>query len=298
MQFRQGMLGVAVLAVAIAGALIGSWVMSMDVEEREVTVYDPLTDITGLFDTDRAPQYTDYDPSSNYTGYWTNSTIIDGVRYFGGVDYTESSRANNFRVNEPPIDSDHGTVTLPDPQTSDIGAVRLGVYTLEDGYEGYLGTDVDCSYLSDVIQLITNKTSGTVRISSVEGVDQIDASQSVLYLDSVIFGNSGNIYRTMYNCCTQEFYDHFSDSSLRLDYYLLALSCEVNLDRGICTLYYDNDFSKRVEDVALNNCVVYYGGNAGGIFDDTLELDTVAEYNYTEFGPTTYMDPARGVRFE
>ena len=113
MQFRQGMLGVAVLAVAIAGALIGSWVMSMDVEEREVINSSPLTDITGLFDTEMAPQFTDYSPSSNYTGYWTPSSVIDNERYFDGVDYTPANRANNYRVNLPPTESHEGTVSMP-----------------------------------------------------------------------------------------------------------------------------------------------------------------------------------------
>lgn len=111
-QFRQGMLGVAVVAVAIAGALLGSWAMSMDVEERTVTTYSPLSDITPLFDSELAPTFTDYNPTTNYTGYYTSETVVDDTIYFGGVDFTKATRPNNFKLDLPPIDSVSSTYDL------------------------------------------------------------------------------------------------------------------------------------------------------------------------------------------
>ena len=50
--FRNGMLGVVIIALAIAGALFGGYLAGIDTEEVEVTKYDYLADVTGLFDYD------------------------------------------------------------------------------------------------------------------------------------------------------------------------------------------------------------------------------------------------------
>ena len=133
MQFRQGMLGVAVLAVAIAGALIGAWVMSMDVEEREVINFSPLTDITGLFDTEMAPQFTDYSPSSNYTGYWTSTSVDGETRYFDGVDYTPASAV--FKA-----------VAIP---SADVIVPPIGLHTIPEN-QGVLNVIKRCRQLTDI----------------------------------------------------------------------------------------------------------------------------------------------------
>ena len=76
MAYKAGVLGVAILMVAIVGTLMGSWVMSMDVEEEQVIKYDPLADIVGLFDSEQTPTFTEYSPSTNYTGYYTDTSVI------------------------------------------------------------------------------------------------------------------------------------------------------------------------------------------------------------------------------
>ena len=40
MRFKAGVLGVVVIMIAIFATLMGSWIMSLDVNENEVTKYN------------------------------------------------------------------------------------------------------------------------------------------------------------------------------------------------------------------------------------------------------------------
>lgn len=143
MRFKAGVLGVVVLMVAIVATLMGSWVMSMDVNEVQVIRYNALADISGEFDTEQTPTFTEYNPSTNYTGYYTDGSVISGQRYFDGVDYT-ATNPNNFRIQEAPTAMTASTETLPDSggsssqytiyvrTTEDSRQVSANVFTLKD----------------------------------------------------------------------------------------------------------------------------------------------------------------------
>lgn len=295
MQFRQGMLGVAVVAVALAGALIGSWVMSMDVEEREVIKYAPLTDITGLFDSEMAPQFTDYSPSSNYTGYWTPSSVEGDSRYFDGVDYTPATRANNFRVNLPPIESTSGTVEMPADSPSDQ-INQLWVYSYRNGSNGYTFSDsVESIKMADVIALVTQQTSGELRLASNDNADVVVSQTSAdLVADWLIIANHADFTSNdRYNVMTMEYRDHAAHPTSG---HMLSLSCIVNLDKKIVTMFYDNAFQTSIGDISLDQCVVIYGGDSGATADVILGDD--GAYRFQLFPPNTYMDPSKGVTME
>ena len=296
MQFRQGMLGVAVLAVAIAGALIGAWVMSMDVEEREVINYSPLTDITGLFDTEMAPQFTDYSPSTNYTGYWTTASVEGETRYFDGVDFTQASRANNYRVNLPPVESTQGTVNLPDESPSDI-LRQVWLHTYRGGNLVYNYSDTaEAIALTDVIGLVTEQTSGTFRIASNDGPNVTGVTSSDLNLDWLIIANKADFRSNgNYDCMTMEYKDNAPTGGS--SYHLISLSCEANLDKKIVTMYYDNNFTQRMADISLDQCYVIYAGDdmIGG---HELTLGTDGDYKFELFPANTYMDITKGVEME
>lgn len=98
MSFKNGYLGVLVLIIALVATICGSWVLSMDVTERETTQYNYLTELTGLFSTDQAPEYIEYNPSTNYTGYYTDPN----TQYFDGADYTPAEQRNQYRLKLAP----------------------------------------------------------------------------------------------------------------------------------------------------------------------------------------------------
>ena len=296
-QFRQGMLGVAVVTFAIAAALLGSWVMSLDVEDKTVTVFDPVTDITPLFDSELAPAYTDYNPSTNYTGYYTQSTTINDVRYFGGVDYQTADRPNNFKLNLPPIEAHSGTVTLPDTDTVTVRQVWLQWYSDVNGREYKMNDNIRGQLLTDVIANITTQTTGKVTIMSGEGPDITDRSSINGGLDWIIFGNI-NVYRADHNYyfCTQESIDNWLGSYPAYNQ-TLALSCVADLDRNIATLYYDNECTIRIADLTLDQVIVFSHGSSV-ISGTSLELASSAYYDFVAFPEPTYMNPSRGVEIE
>lgn len=305
-QFRQGMLGVAVVVVAIAGALLGSWAMSMDVEERTVTTYDALTDITPLFDSEMAPAYTDYNPATNYTGYYTESTTIGDHRYFGGVDYKTADRPNNYKLDMPPIEAHSGTATLSNDSTAYNRQVWLNWWSpLIENSHGYHGTyswsdSIKSHHLTDVIAGITSQTTGKITLKSGEGPNLTDRSSSALEdMDWVIFGNI-NVYRGDHNYyfATQEAIDNWLGTYPSYSQ-TLSLSCVADMDRNIATLYYDNECTIRVCDLTLDQVIVFCRGGDSALGDPRwMSLSSTCEYDFAAFPEPTYMNPSRGVEIE
>lgn len=105
MGFSKGKLGAAIVVLAILASILMGYFASIDGEERTYTDYNYITDVSGLFEYSDTPQYIEYDPASNYTGYTQNDVQM------GGLDYTTSELANNYRItksNPPTI----GTITI------------------------------------------------------------------------------------------------------------------------------------------------------------------------------------------
>lgn len=97
------MLGCAIVMVMLACSVLGTILISADETTYNVTKYRYETDITGLFPVDASPEYLDYDLAKNYTGYYTDDTIINGVKYWGGAIFTPSTTVNNYSLRTPPV---------------------------------------------------------------------------------------------------------------------------------------------------------------------------------------------------
>lgn len=298
-QFRQGMLGVAVVAVAIAGALLGSWAMSMDVEERTVTTYDALTDITPLFDTEMAPAYTDYNPATNYTGYYTESTTIGDHRYFGGVDYTEAKRPNNYKVDQPPLEQLEGTITVPTDGSASINRFQLQRW-IDGGQYAVWSTDVEAYTLADLLALVTTETTGTFKLASNEGLSALTNVAGPVNVDWLLFGSmsahTGSSSARTYFFGTEEFYRNFPSADNQYHNHI-ALSMSADLDRNVVTLYSDNAFQNQLKVVSLDDCIILAGGQTA-TGDHDVCLGTTGTYEYSKFPEASYMDPSGGVEVE
>ena len=85
MKFANGMFGACICVIALLGTAIGGFVLNVEEDTREVTKYNQIADVSGLFTYEDAPEYIAYNPSSNYVGY------------SGNVNYTPSPTANNYR---------------------------------------------------------------------------------------------------------------------------------------------------------------------------------------------------------
>lgn len=132
MSFRNGYLGALVLLIALVATICGSWVLSLDVTETETTQYNYLTELTGLFDTEQAPTYIEYNPSTNYIGYYTDPE----TEYFDGVSFTPAEQRNQYRLrlapNEiyPPQSTD-----LSDTSSSTAYELGLTYWTANDSLQ-------------------------------------------------------------------------------------------------------------------------------------------------------------------
>lgn len=94
-RFKPGYLGACIVAVAILGGLLLGSVANVTTHTENTTAYEYKTDITGLFNVSQEPQFLNFNPASNYTGY--SNTVAD-VYNPSGIEYTHTNIANNYRI--------------------------------------------------------------------------------------------------------------------------------------------------------------------------------------------------------
>ena len=90
MKFQSGILGVIIVVIALMGTIFGGYLMNVHQENVTTTNYEPVTDVTSLFNFTEQPDYIEYNPAKNYTGY----SLSNGSAT--GVDYTSSSTINQY----------------------------------------------------------------------------------------------------------------------------------------------------------------------------------------------------------
>ena len=116
MRFKSGMLGTCIIVLSLLIGSAGSLLLNVDKTEEVTTAYNYVTDITGLFDVTDEPQYIDFNPASNYTGYQSAPMIYEntGNRFkavnSGSISITPSTiTVNDYTFNMSVTD---GTVLL------------------------------------------------------------------------------------------------------------------------------------------------------------------------------------------
>lgn len=111
------MAGCMIVVVALLGTVLAGFCLDVSKETRPTTDYDYVTDVTGLFDIGQAPQYIEYSPSTNFTGFAD----------INAMDYSWSSTPNAYRVMLDPGPSQTASTTYGAVQkktlTTNIGVV-------------------------------------------------------------------------------------------------------------------------------------------------------------------------------
>lgn len=100
--------------LALLGTAISGFVLNIEKDTREVTNYDYIADVSGLFSYTDAPEYIDYNPSTNLNGY------------DGNVVYTPSNVVNNYRYKI--ADGTSTPLTCPSISSSDTNPVDYGPF--------------------------------------------------------------------------------------------------------------------------------------------------------------------------
>lgn len=303
---KAGKVGILVIMISLAGMLGIGWFMSMDVVMTEKTVYNELTDITPLFGSEQAPQYTDYTPSTNYTGYYTDDSVIDGVRYFGGVDYDPSARANVYRLELAPTATDTDTQSLSTiTELTGRSVVYYDGTSPSNAYFKWLGADT--APLTDLLALIDTTDWDVVTIRSSEDISDIDntAGQDSVF-DGIIFsangdwatndmngrrlflGSQGMVGQTV-TTGTVDFPDAYT--ILRP-----CVAISIDLRTGTANLFYDTAMTERAGIATIQDIMITYAAwpsPSTGI--KHIDLEDTVSYSLAAFPPVVYMDPSKGV---
>lgn len=114
MKFNNGYFGACICVLALLGTASCGFFLNIEKDTREVTNYEFTADVSGLFSYTDAPEYIDYNPSSNLNGY------------DGNVVYTPSNVVNNYRYKI--ADGTSVSLTCPSITNSDTNPVDYGPF--------------------------------------------------------------------------------------------------------------------------------------------------------------------------
>lgn len=298
MRFREGMLGITVVMVAIAVGLLGGWALSTDVIQTEKTVYNELTEITPLFGSENAPQYTTYNPSSNYTGYYNDDSTVNDHHYFGGVEYTQSARANQYFLDLPP-ESSLADTTFSLENTESDSSFSLGTWYWSstnnpqhtvsvkhltvDALIEELALD---SYTRVIIKNTAQPSDWSLADSFVTFALLSDMESIGVLGDKVIYLKNPSLtgeLRSGTNRLASETPD-------------VIMAAEYDQRFGLVTLYRDVSMTDPIGQYDPQSVCILWGGNAD-LFNNFYWGDTI-EYSADMFPQKTYLDPAKGVELE
>lgn len=307
------MLGVVTVTLALAIALLGAWVLSTDVTERETTVFNPLADVTPLFEGTMAPEYIDYSPSTNYTGYYTDNSIINNKIYTDGINYDSSTKVNPYRLNPMPVIIESDTVMLDDYAADypfDDEDTRVVFAWVEDGVarSHTTSTSTVVTLSSFVNSVVTGTDANSFTLKSLANISPEDMEYGqdanadwVLITTRAAWEESGSSY----NCVvgTPEYIAKmgYTPGTIAQDGRQINvpfLSVSVDINQGSANVYADADCTEIIANYSLSDLILVYGGTNTtsqlGIYINFAESAAIEALKVE----IVYMDPSKGVELD
>lgn len=152
MRFPTGNAGFVVVMAAVLATVIVGYVFSGDATTESRTEFQHTADITGLFSTSIEPEYLDYSPASNWTGWRT------GNYFMQGVDYATSETATPYIVPQQDRTAVYdGTITGDDNPYSNsqlfFGSWATGAQVIDPRFVS-LASVVEGLELADDIKIL------------------------------------------------------------------------------------------------------------------------------------------------
>lgn len=314
MNFRNGYLGACIVVLGVVMTIVLGYALSIEVSDEQVTKYSYVADLNGLFDSEQSPTYIEYNPSTNYTGYYTDQSILNGNTYFAGSEYLKydtSGKPNVYRLNLAPDGYDSGTTTTLSGTSWDSGSSLILMPVTENANTGNLFKGTFGTYstgtnatLSSVISELTTSMSipaevDVIYLSSVDGLDALEEpvlSGNGLTLDWVVFSVQNMWYDTgsrySLRLQTTESMNQFPEDP-QFKATRPILSCGIDLKRNSVQLFYDKDWKNPAGTYQLNDVVVSFGGTGTGA--TALHLGTTCTYWYGIQQDPSYLDIRGGV---
>ena len=303
-----------VVALALTGALFASYLAGIDSSEYEVTKYQYLADVSGQFSYDKTPTYVDFDPSSNYVGYYSSYT----EDYFpvDELGYELNNRVNNYRINLPPIDvvmDDNKNVSVITEQNipDTNGKLAWITYYTEPYSTDQTGRYAMVAKTTTLTQLISQfeygdydrieiaSTNGNdVNVSGASSSNPISTGWVLFFPKSWVSDSGGFEYRYTLNVSQKEVYDVFewpSSVSNQVRMGKLSLSCVIDMKTSTVILYWDNEFQDRIGTFNLSDVCMAYSESTSSMITPSLKLSNVADIVLEVLPPAEYLDPNYGV---
>ena len=320
MEMRDGTLGVVTIAVAVAIAVFGSYLAGVTAEENEVTKFNYLADVSTQFSYDQSPQYIEFDPNTNYTGYYSNSSYfaptdeyyfaVDEVSYTSYKDADGKPLFNNYTIEPIPVFYPQTSVDLSDLSLSHVSGMHTLHYYYDDSpvedvnwYDPYGNTIVT---LTDLI----NKLKDDNTLPSDAGVIRISLSNADWDATPVGYAlDLGTILIIPQSYFDNDRITEIAKPGLDVDYlnglprpgnrtiYTPFQSFAVDINTGNVTAYYNVDFSNPASGTfKAENMWVLYGNNRGFVeHEDYLNLGTTMIYQVEKEQHPDHLDPNYGV---
>ncbi len=298
MKFKSGMLGLCIVVLALFGTILAGFCLDVESQTRTVTNYEYVTDVTGLFDIGNAPQYIEYNPSSNYTGY-----------AYDTVNYTDAGSINQYRYvkTQGTTSTATYTITYSDTLTQDThffasASNGAGAWINWTGPNYPMGTPTTGAGMTYNISV--NYANNVPNVSNmgkiIDGLNIPSGSSSVAITvtNNQVNGEYYPVIITPYNWTLSTANDY--------NYYLSVLSsgssgnnCDVakmdyNVSTGIITAYDSNDsqlWEKSATDVMVIN---KYNSKRSGTFSQAT-CSTTFSATITSAPTYGYMDPSTGI---
>lgn len=307
MKFKGGMLGLCIVVLALFGTILGGFCLDVESNTRTVTNYEYVTDITGLFDIGNAPQYVEYNPSSNYVGYSQ-----------GSVNYTSAGSINQYRYVKSPGSTSTQSVTITN--NDDLALDKHFFASAPNGttsYINWLGPiypfGSTTSTLSGIVynatpqsvtETIEGVTVGRPNVSNMsEIIDRLNipsgsASVSISLTVNQVNGEYYPVIITPYDW-TYSTTNNYNQYSITLSYGGTPNNCQVatmdyNVATGVITAF-DNNNTKLWEKTANDVMVINkYNTKRNGSFSAATPSTTFNAI-ITSLPSYGYMDPSTGV---
>ena len=294
MRFENGMLGFLIVVLAIGGSVFGTILLSAEESTYDVTKYRFETEVTGLFPVDTSPEYYDYDLARNYTGYYTPNSLVNGVYYFDGATFRNTS-VNNYPVKFAPLNNGtNSTEDLNDlslPNTDPPGASTFTLLYYVNAIpttSGNYGAQAQCVSVTTAItqmgldsyEYVSFKSTGTetdwVFFGSVDDIKSVGGGYSYYtsYTKPELMEQNGSIMQPA------------------------AISMKYQKSTNTISLYSDDSLSggKLVRTLDASKTIMMFSlGTWSGQGDNyLLEGDTVVVDGW-DVPETQYMDISNGV---
>lgn len=304
MQFKSGMLGVCIVVLSLLGTVLSGFLLGVEPDTRQVTTYDYVTDVTGLFDITDTPEYVDYSPSTNYVGYTPALA----------VDYTPSSTVNAYRyvVADGANSTSTQTVTYNSSFASDTGRFSPA----QAGSHAYINWTGSINFgTTTTFQGITYN-AGTAGVSvTVDGV--VGSMPMITSLARVIDSWNLGTYNTLSIDLTYGtmpimfYYGNWTFTNVErgdnLTQYIYSVelnesnSMPTHMDVDLATMAvkaYRNDTELWNVNASQVDVIYRYSDRSSGSFagaENASVTMAVTAQSYPTYG---YMDPTKGVSLD